>query len=298
MRTRTATLLAAAITAIGTLAGVTAPAAHATFKTEPRLTFIRCEPVSCNLFTMKLDGSNQRRVTNLPSGKYVEFGHISPDGSMVVMSIYNGSQSDIWTANIDGSHMRDITKTSSDEYDPSFSPDGMTVIYIRLPNAGVNRIETRNVNGTGRKVVLKNDGVDEPAFSPDGTQIATSAYPKGSADEEIFVMSANGTHLQRLTHNVGDDWMGTWSPDGTHLSWYRYTGSDGDVFTMKANGRHVHQLTTTSTIDYAPWYTPNGKRIYYSDSISGTWHIYSIPASGGSAHQLTTSVYDDYVISS
>ena len=279
--------LAAAVTTLGGLAVATAPAAHATFKTEPRLVFIRCGAV-CDLYSMKTDGTGVKQITHQTSGNDVDFGHISPDGKMVVMEIGD----DIYTANIDGSHMRNITKTASSyEYDPSFSPDGKKVIYINYPTGQAGRLETRNIDGSGKKSFFKNDGVDEPVFSPDGKWIATTGETK-SGDEEIYVMHADGSGVVRVTHRSGYDYMGTWSPDGSRISWY----GDSNIFTARPDGTHMQQLTSSGNIGYAPWYTPDGKRIYYSDNTSGTSHIYSMDTSGGHIKQLTASGSNDYVI--
>ena len=52
----------------------------------------------------------------------------------------------------------------------------------------------------------------EPAWSPDGAQIAFASKRDGAT--HIFVMQADGTGTRRLTNAAKDDDHPSWSPDG------------------------------------------------------------------------------------
>ena len=71
-------------------------------------------------------------------------------------------------------------------------------------------IYVRNDDGTNRRRLTKNTvGKDlDPNWSPDGTQIAfirRMGKEKDQTSDELFIMNAGGTELQRLTHDdVGD----------------------------------------------------------------------------------------------
>ena len=54
-----------------------------------------------------------------------------------------------------------------------------------------------------------------PRWSPDGTKIAFTRYmdrTKSQTSSELFLMNADGTDLQRLTHNNVLDGAPSWSP--------------------------------------------------------------------------------------
>ena len=70
------------------------------------------------------------------------------------------------------------------------------------------------------------------------------------ADElEIYVMGADGTNIQRLTHRPNADGHPDWSPDGTKIVFTLYgDGNDGygdehGIYVMDADGTNVHRLT-------------------------------------------------------
>ena len=90
-----------------------------------------------------------------------------------------------------------------------------------------------------------------PAWSPDGSKIAFESNLDG--DMELFVMNADGSGVQQLTHNTIDDEGAAWSPDGKRFAFT--SGADdlhGDIWTMNADGTDQHQLTTYPGRDESP----------------------------------------------
>jgi Tol biopolymer transport system component len=70
-----------------------------------------------------------------------------------------------------------------------------------------------------------------------GNRIAFESNRDG--DFEIFVMDANGTHVQQLTDN--DDWDSgpAWSPDGKRIAFESDRYGDDEIFVMDADGTNV-----------------------------------------------------------
>ena len=79
-----------------------------------------------------------------------------------------------------------------------------------------------NDDGSGRRKLTDNATTDDshPRFSPDGRQIVFSRDMKKDRmhSAELFTINADGTNLQRLTHNKTVDSYPSWSPDGQHIA--------------------------------------------------------------------------------
>ncbi|MFD3869527.1 amidohydrolase family protein [Streptomyces sp. NPDC058623] len=65
---------------------------------------------------------------------------------------------------------------------------------------------------------------NRPVFSPDGRQVAMSAYRDGAF--HIWLMRADGSGLRRLTDGPWDDRAPAWSPDGRTLAFCSERGGD------------------------------------------------------------------------
>ena len=147
----------------------------------------------------------------------------SPDGSQIVY-VDNG---DLYVMDIDGSNTRQLTTDPKGDYYPAWSPDGSTIAYWNGSTTGVDggpadsEIYTIPAEG-GLPTRLTNNDVSniEPAWSPDGTEIA---YWNGG---ELWVMAADGSdrHALPSTSAIADEaaWAPAWSPDGTRIVALRF----------------------------------------------------------------------------
>ena len=106
-----------------------------------------------------------------------------------------------------------------------------------------------------------------PAWSPDRCQIAFTRFT-GTEEDDIYVMSADGKSVRRLTTDPARDMFPDWSPDGNQIVFVSYRDSGtSNLFVMNAHGSHQRQLTHHK-IGIAEWeqWSPNG------DEIAHTYH--------------------------
>ncbi len=111
--------------------------------------------------------------------------------------------------NTDGSNVVALGG-GADAQQPAFSPDGKRIVYVAGVN-GVLDVFVMNANGTGLTQLTKGYAAQHPTWSPDGAGIAFS----GGASPELYVMTANGETITRLTNDTYRDESPTWAADGT-----------------------------------------------------------------------------------
>lgn len=101
-----------------------------------------------------------------------------------------------------------------------------------------------------------------------GTLAATRAYPDGGG-EEIALSVAGTEQPTRLTHSPGDDYLGSWSPDGRYLAimtdrWSQLSHSSIAVLWPERADSVVARLTSDrNSRDAAPQWSPDGTRIAF-----------------------------------
>lgn len=99
-------------------------------------------------------------------------------------------------------------------WEPSWAPDGKKAAYVLWYITGEIYLMSLDDQSTTR--LTDNDFDDKnPAWSPDGTQIAFST--NRDDNYEIYLMDTRGTNQQKLTDNPSLDTEPCWSPDGKQI---------------------------------------------------------------------------------
>ena len=203
----------------------------------------------------------------------------------------------VWIASARLSGAKQLTRGAYDSGWPVWSPDGKAIVFDsartdRTPNdrRHVNDVFVMKADGSGVKRLTDSRGTSgDAAWSPSGASIALSAdrgHPKLSA---IYVMSASGGKLRRITRPPSrmSDSKPRFSPDGTRLVFTRSRGtaehSPAALFTVHLDGTGLHRLTSFSLQpDDSDW-APDGKRIVFEayPNPAAFGDIYVVGANGG-----------------
>jgi Tol biopolymer transport system component len=79
--------------------------------------------VQSQFFLIHPDGSGRRRVTHFPQGTHVASAAFSPDGRFIVLAKGpEGGNIDVFTARVDGTHMRRVTRSNLWDSAPEWGP--------------------------------------------------------------------------------------------------------------------------------------------------------------------------------
>lgn len=101
---------------------------------------------------------------------------------------------EIFTCNLDGSDMKQITSLGKANWAPYFHPDGKRILFSsnhHSPRGFPFNIFMINVDGTGLKQITFDETFDSfPMFSPDGKKLVFSSnrLNGGSRDTNVFVV--------------------------------------------------------------------------------------------------------------
>jgi eukaryotic-like serine/threonine-protein kinase len=192
-----------------------------------------------------------------------------------------------------------LTYQAGVEQFPSLAPDGKTFVFVSNA-AGNADIYLQRVGGRNAINLTKDSPVDDkqPAFSPDGSQIAFRSEREGGG---IFIMGATGESVHRLT-NFG--FNPSWSPDGSEIA----VGGDSIDLTPQSRPQHsvvsiVNVRTgarrTITKIDAVqPSWSPHGDRIAFWGLISGGGQrdIFTIDPHAPDPNQTITRITSDIAL--
>ena len=141
------------------------------------------------------------------------------------------------------------------------------------------------------------EAADQPAFSPDGNQIAFTWDGGNGENLDIYVkLIGAGTPL-RLTTNPAEDVSPAWSPDGRHLAFIRRSASENGIFIIPALGGAERKLGRTEpSLSSQAWsecrlsWWPDGEFVAVADrdSLPERYGIFLLSVEGGEKQRLTS----------
>jgi TolB protein len=261
--------------------------------------------VSCDqIFTMKVDGSDLRRVST-GTGR-TTCGYFYADGKQILFaSTHEASRDcpprpsfsrgyvwpiyhsyDIYRANADGSVLTPLTRAPGYDAEATIAPDGL--VTFTSVRDGDMEIYTMKADGSDVRRLTNRPGPDGgPFFSWDGGQIAFRGRTAADTelDEyrsllkealwrptelELFVMNRDGSTMRQVTKLGGANFAPSWHPDGRRLIFASNIGDkkvrDFDIYLVNLDGSALERVTFNETFDGFPMFSPDGRRLVFASN--------------------------------
>ena len=258
------------------------------------------------IYTMNVDGSNVKMISNgdgrttcsyfYPGAKRILYSstHLGdkqcppkPDFSRgYVWAVYDTF--DVFTANPDGSNLKQLTDTPGYDAETTITLDGKKLVFTSIRDGDLD-IYTMNADGSNVRRLTNELGYDGgPFWSYDGKQIVYRAHhPKTEAAKtdytgllkqnlirptvlEIWVMNADGSNKRQVTSNGKANFGPYFFPDGKRIIFSSNMddprGRNFDLYKINVDGTGLERLTFNETFDGFPMFSPDGKKIVFASN--------------------------------
>jgi Tol biopolymer transport system component len=163
-------------------------------------------------------------------------------------------------------------------------------LLIDSNQTGSLQLYVQRGDGTGRTVVPLTDLPFVGSMSQAG-KVATSLTI--AANEDVYIVNANGTNLTRVTTNAGDDFRPIISPDGSRIVFVSLRDGNYEIYGINSDGTNEHRLTNNAAVDYFPAISADGTQVVFVSSRDGNDEIYKINWDGTGLTRLTNDVAAD-----
>jgi dipeptidyl aminopeptidase/acylaminoacyl peptidase len=243
------------------------------------------EQPRAQVYLLSMNGGEARRITNLKNG--VTTFRWSPDGTRLVMVSRIGPGDSRTGDNRDRSDVRHYKNSSYKFNDTGWFDDRRTHLWV---------VEVKS--GSAKQITEGNDWNDsDPQWSPDGTRLAFVSNRTGKEYEEnrntdVWVISAEGGQLTKISDHDEADNQPRWSPDG---KWIAFTGEvhnrdHAKIWLEPATGGAPSVLAANG-LDLIPsgleW-SDDGKSIYFETGVKGENHLFRVDLTTKSVAQVTS----------
>jgi Tol biopolymer transport system component len=259
------------------------------------------------IYTMRADGSDLRMVstgTGRTTCSYIfpknpqrilyASTHLgsrecppNPDFSKgYVWAIYPSY--DIFTANADGSNVKQLTDTDGYDAEATISPNGKKIVFTTMRSGDLD-IYTMDTDGRNVKRLTTELGYDGGAFfSADSKQIVYRSYHPQTPEQvarykqklaenliepntfEVWVMNADGTNKRQVTRLGAASFAPYFFPDAKRIIFASNVNDpkrrNFDLYSIKVDGTGLERITYEETFDGFPMFTPDGKKLVFASN--------------------------------
>jgi len=151
---------------------------------------------------------------------------------------------ELYTMNIDGSDVKQITNTLGYDGGAFFSPDGTKLLWR------ASRMKTKEEEDEYKQ--LLKEGLVMPT------------------NMELYIANADGSDAQKITDLGKANWAPFWHPSGNKVIFAsNHTAPRGFPFTLymiNVDGTGLEQISFSDQFDAFPVFSPNGKYLVFSSN--------------------------------
>jgi TolB protein len=233
----------------------------------------------------------------------------SPNSKEVVYSMAGS----LWRQKIDSKTAQQLTDGLGYDYQPDWSPDGKSVVYVSYHKDAME-LWLLDLD-SGKSTQLTNGGAVnvEPRWSPDSKQIVfvSTSYNKhfhvfradvneGKLENVVRLTGETKSNLPRYYYSVFDTEISpVWTRDGKEILFVSNRGhihGSGGFWRMRAEPgaeeREIHYEETNWKA--RPDFSPDGSRMVYSSYLGRQWHnLWVMSANGGDAFPISYGNWDE-----
>ena len=199
-----------------------------------------------NIWELDVDSGKLRGVTSGAGG--ADYPQLSPDGKMLLVQSNRSGNAAVWTTDLQGKFLSQLTLGEASEPQARWSRDGRQISYLRDGKLWILPIGSLSAKET----VMTSGGSAE--WSPDGKSIAVGARGGAApAVGDVVVYRVSDGTAKAVTSLKKDVDYPTWSPDGKQIAFQLQRGALREIWVVPSEGGTARPLTKDQEDSHPAW---------------------------------------------
>ncbi len=230
---------------------------------------------------MDYDGANVRFLT---SGRNMALSpQFNPTRQQLAFVSFENNRPQVYLFDLQTGARTNIGSFGDMSFGPRFSPDGSALLFSISKGGGAMIVKYDLGSRRMTQLTDANSINVTPCYSPDGTKIVFNSDRDGSGDQQLFVMNADGSNVQRISYGHARYAEPDWSPRGDAIAFTRLDSSGFGIGVMKPDGSG-ERLLSQGYLEEGATFCPNGRVImFYRQSplrVGNVSHLVTIGVDG------------------
>jgi len=197
---------------------------------------------SYDIYVADARGSIKSKLTD--RNGYDAEATLSRKGDLIVFTSDRSGDLELWTMNIDGTNLHQITNELGYDGGAFFSPDGTTLVYR------ASRPRTEEAQRDYKELLAQ--GLVAPT------------------DMEIFTCNVDGSNVQQITKLGKANWAPFYHPSSRKIIFSSnhasQRGYDFQLYMINLDGTGLEQISSESIFNAFPMFSPDGKYLVWSSN--------------------------------
>jgi len=200
-------------------------------------------------FDIYVADTSGKVLANLTKGSdgYDAEATISPVGDKIVFTSTRTGDIELFTMNLDGSEVKQLTFEEGYDGGAFFSQDGKQIVYRASRPKDKELEEYRSL-------------LKEHLIRPHSL--------------ELYVMNADGTNKRQVTNNGKANFAPFFFPDGKRIIFSSNMddpkGRNFDIYKINTDGSGLERITYSGSFDGFPFFTSDGKQLIFCSNRYGS----------------------------
>ena len=214
------------------------------------------------------DAKGTMEVLGVPARDFFSKLQLSPDGERIVVVILEGGFRHVWVYDIKRGALTRLTFGESDNYGPTWSPDGRRIAFSRFKD-GNTLIVAKSADGSGGEetlVTVQGPVASPSTWSTDGKFLAFwQAGRSGKIETWILPLAGGRKPEPLLANNQFDQANPVFSPDGKYLAYVSNETGRNEVYVTPFGQGSGKWLISTGGGTLPVW-ARSRKQLFYRES--------------------------------